>query len=713
MPLEKGSSQEAVSHNVSTEVAAGKPHNQAVAIALHEANDSEHADKELTSKARNNLPDSDFVFPEDRRYPIQDLAHARNALARSSGKSEEAAVKRAVYKKYPGLKPDAKGDEEEEVTDSTLTPNGPVAVDPQYAGAAEQESHDAKPNRDPDFDDDDDDDDDEDEDEDREEDDDCMDDASAASATREEHASEWVADGDPEIYRTKADETFTPNGPGPVDYAEYGGSETGGEQVPEPPSLDVLYGEDRANELRLARRDHPLNDKVVHLAHGAQWFAEDGGKVDHHVLGRVLDVEPDNLARVAFEGHGIARIPVDCLHEAKMRQPPLTPPGAETGDRVLPAPQNWPVSTPRSDAKGVTRFDRATLESPEYMPNGWMRADAYIGRSGLLTYMTSEGKPWVEYRPPEEAFHNDSLESFSLVPLTNDHPPANSKGERLLDGENTKMFQVGTVERPRQDGDKVRAKVLVTDGDTIAAMKRGKSELSCGYVCDVEAKPGEVNGQRYDAVQRNVRGNHVAIVHEGRAGPEARVRMDSLNVQVLPSSTDRKVIKMAQVKLDGIHYDISETAASAIEKWKQNKKEALERLSARADAAEAEVKKLKAQLAEAPKKAQEALRARMSLESQAQRILGADARFDGKSDTEIRREVVETAQSRSLEGKSEAYIEAAFDVAVENLDEAGPLAGAPVTTALPQRDDLSTKIAAFQKATEEASRINPRQARRQ
>ena len=37
MPLEKGSSKEVISHNISKEVEAGKPQNQAVAIAMHEA----------------------------------------------------------------------------------------------------------------------------------------------------------------------------------------------------------------------------------------------------------------------------------------------------------------------------------------------------------------------------------------------------------------------------------------------------------------------------------------------------------------------------------------------------------------------------------------------------------------------------------------------------------------------------------------------------
>lgn len=60
---------------------------------------------ELSPKKRKSLPVTAFVFPKERRYPIHDLAHARNALARASGKPEEAAVKAAVYKKFPQLRP--------------------------------------------------------------------------------------------------------------------------------------------------------------------------------------------------------------------------------------------------------------------------------------------------------------------------------------------------------------------------------------------------------------------------------------------------------------------------------------------------------------------------------------------------------------------------------------------------------------------------------
>lgn len=57
----------------------------------------------LTTKKRNSLPKTAFVFPQSRSYPIHDKSHARNALARASGKPEESAVRRAVMKRYPEI----------------------------------------------------------------------------------------------------------------------------------------------------------------------------------------------------------------------------------------------------------------------------------------------------------------------------------------------------------------------------------------------------------------------------------------------------------------------------------------------------------------------------------------------------------------------------------------------------------------------------------
>lgn len=60
----------------------------------------------LTSKRRTSLPSSAFVYPSTRKYPIHDLAHARNALSRAAQKGTSgnyATVKAAVCRRYPSM----------------------------------------------------------------------------------------------------------------------------------------------------------------------------------------------------------------------------------------------------------------------------------------------------------------------------------------------------------------------------------------------------------------------------------------------------------------------------------------------------------------------------------------------------------------------------------------------------------------------------------
>ena len=60
----------------------------------------------LTAEKRNALPAKSFAGP-DRSYPVNDMSHARNALARVSayGSPElKAHVRSLVHKKFPGIK---------------------------------------------------------------------------------------------------------------------------------------------------------------------------------------------------------------------------------------------------------------------------------------------------------------------------------------------------------------------------------------------------------------------------------------------------------------------------------------------------------------------------------------------------------------------------------------------------------------------------------
>lgn len=59
----------------------------------------------LTAAHRRRLPKADFADQADRKYPIPDKSHARNALARVANKSPamKAKVRAAVHRKYPSI----------------------------------------------------------------------------------------------------------------------------------------------------------------------------------------------------------------------------------------------------------------------------------------------------------------------------------------------------------------------------------------------------------------------------------------------------------------------------------------------------------------------------------------------------------------------------------------------------------------------------------
>lgn len=172
----------------------------------------------------------------------------------------------------------------------------------------------------------------------------------------------------------------------------------------------------------------------------------------------------------------------------------------------------------------VFREDFSELRPAERLADGRLRADAFLTRTGIFTYRDGNGER-REYRPPDEVFKADALASFRDAVVTDDHPAD------LVSADNARFLAVGFVSgAPRRDGDHVAATLVVNDAATIAKMERGKQQLSCGYTCEIDRTPGIVNGERYDAVQRNIVGNHVAIVDVGRAGPTVRVRMDAHQV---------------------------------------------------------------------------------------------------------------------------------------------------------------------------------------
>lgn len=161
-----------------------------------------------------------------------------------------------------------------------------------------------------------------------------------------------------------------------------------------------------------------------------------------------------------------------------------------------------------------------------YDINGWFEvADNPISREGVFPYSGGQigapdrGKIYQVYRPAEELSAPETLASFRLLPLINDHTmlgagaaPAEDVGVDGVIGEQVK-FADGVL----SSNLKIFSNSLAQD------IKDGKTELSCGYRCVYDFTPGVWNGQAYDAVQRQIRGNHLALVDEGRMGPQVAI----------------------------------------------------------------------------------------------------------------------------------------------------------------------------------------------
>ena len=100
--------------------------------------------------------------------------------------------------------------------------------------------------------------------------------------------------------------------------------------------------------------------------------------------------------------------------------------------------------------------------------------------------------------------------------MTNDHPP---EGVTL---ENIRYLQKGHAHHIRrgtgEEADLLLADLIITDPGLIEAiLHEGKREISCGYMYELCEEEGKY-------VQRNIRGNHIAVVDSGRAGPRVSIR---------------------------------------------------------------------------------------------------------------------------------------------------------------------------------------------
>jgi len=310
----------------------------------------------------------------------------------------------------------------------------------------------------------------------------------------------------------------------------------------------------------------------------------------------------------------------------------------------------------------VQRYDTIEIVAKQ-TPEGFIMDTPIIGRVGILEYLQPDGSKRRELRPPEEAFKAESLASIKGKPITVKHPGM-VKAENIND-----VKPIGTVlSEGWQEGDNIRADVVIYSLPT-----KGR-QLSCGYELDTEETPGEWQGQRYDAIQRNIRYNHLAVVQSARAGPVARLNMDGNQ----DFEDESEVLNtMPKIRLDGIEYEAAQEVINALNKANERSDAAegantetqkrLDAVTAERDGLKVKVDAFPAEIEKVRKDAADNLNS--AVKSRVELLKTAEAfridKADELDDKEIKIAVIKAVRGDDFnaEGKSDDYINAAYDFA--------------------------------------------------
>ena len=204
--------------------------------------------------------------------------------------------------------------------------------------------------------------------------------------------------------------------------------------------------------------------------------------------------------------------------------------------------------------------------------------ESRITKANICPYKGREIPRWQElgldpektyqlFRDPEELAK--AAQTFEGKPLLIRHEPIDADIPR-------KELWVGTIGKVTwEDPYLVSRPLTVLTTEAIKLIKsNAQRELSSAYRYDALMEPGAWGGQQYDGRMVNIRGNHVAIVSEGRVGPDVHVadalppefrRMKTLAASIaaglsscLPEGADTRRIAIA---LDGM---LGETPAESV-----------------------------------------------------------------------------------------------------------------------------------------------------
>ena len=167
-------------------------------------------------------------------------------------------------------------------------------------------------------------------------------------------------------------------------------------------------------------------------------------------------------------------------------------------------------------------------------------------------------------RPPSEVFSPATIASFEGMPVTNDHPPES------VDIANIHSLQMGHAHNVRRgtgdESDLLLADLIITDPRLIDLILSGKREISCGYTYELCLENGQY-------IQRRIRGNHIAVVDAGRAGPRVSIKDERSKRTTMKKSLTKLLARMAK---DGDAETVAEFIEEMIEEKENTPGEVLE-----------------------------------------------------------------------------------------------------------------------------------------
>lgn len=332
-------------------------------------------------------------------------------------------------------------------------------------------------------------------------------------------------------------------------------------------------------------------------------------------------------------------------------------------------------------------YDKASvLKATVDEVSGFLTAPVVLARVGVQYYYGYElglndratDKIGV-YRPAEEVFDSDSINTFINLVVTDKH----SVGLVTID--NVKNLQIGTVSQVDKNlNEQVLDGILtITDKNKIEEIinkrkntKDKNIEVSVGYLNELVEKSGTYNGETYEYIQTKIKANHLAIVDKGRCGSECSITLDT-----------HGGVGMV-ITIDGIQFDVeNQQLAQAIEKMKkshdakmkekdqekeeemkkkdQEKEEEMEKMKKEKDKADA-AKDALAKTVLDEKQLNKLISDRAALLVQAQSILKDKMLECTDCPREIKAAVIDhVLDLGDLSAKSDDYINASYDLAIK------------------------------------------------